>query len=1000
MASTLIFGTATFASPAWAQPVDDETQENAVSAVADPTQDANQPNQSEGDILVTGSRIARRDLTSSSPLSVVQDEEFTLSGAVNVEQVINTLPQVIPGATSFSNNPGGGVATLNLRGLGAQRNLVLVNGRRYIFYDPNQITDLNTIPQFLIDSVDVVTGGASAVYGSDALVGVVNFRLRTDLEGVTAGAQYNITEEGDGRRYNAYVAIGSQMADGRGHVAAFAEYYNRGSIFQGDRAFSRFALQDNATGTALQPGGSAGVPEGRFTAATNLAIGTGASCVNDPTTNPPTVINNCVNIAGGTNFTGLGAFFFGPGNQRAYNGATDAYNYAPSNYLMVPQERWTLGGYAEYEVVENVNAYTEVTFVNNRVQNELAPTPITQNINFNIATACQQVDAATCATLQQIGANQQAAIALAAARGATNPFGANGTGPAAIAALQPGQVRLGVNTRTAAISNRNTADDRNAFRALFGVRGNIAEDLTYDAYYMFARTRNSNIQEGNVSRSNFITNVQNGTCNVFGANRLSDTCIDNISILAQNTEISQLQVAQASIAGSLFTSPWATSSVGFATGVEWRSMSASFIPDTALQSGDVVGFNAGQSTAGGYNVKEVFGEVRIPLIEDSFFSRLELNGAARYSDYSLEAVGGVWTYAAGVEFAPIRDVTFRAQYQRAVRAPNVQELFGGNSVGFPAATDPCSNRQPVAGRTEIVRQLCIATGVPAGAVFTQAIQPNDQIQGAFGGNPNLQEETADTITAGVVFRPRFIPRLNIAIDYYDIEIDNAIATAGGGVNNILSLCYNTIQDASSAICQLISRDASGVISGPPNVVSANNANLSSLTTEGVDFQVDYSMPLSFSMTGAGESRVNFFFLGNYSWENNFTPLVDLPDDVVECAGNFGLNCGNPTARWKWSSRLSLIDGPVTASLRWRHIGRTTDDDDGTDYVVETIGAYDLFDLAFSVNAGDHLTLNFGVNNLFDKDPPIIGSNQEQANTYPGTFDVIGRDFFISANLRF
>jgi outer membrane receptor protein involved in Fe transport len=1012
MASTLLIGTAAFASPAWAQPVDDETQENAASPVADPTQSSGQNvNQTDGDIFVTGSRIARRDLTSSSPLTVVQDEEFTLSGAVNVEQVINTLPQVIPGSTSFSNNPGGGVATLNLRGLGEQRNLVLVNGRRYIFYDANQIVDLNTIPQFLIDSVDVVTGGASAVYGSDALVGVVNFRLRTDLEGITAGAQYNITEEGDGRRYNAYAAIGSQMADGRGHVAAFVEYYNRGSIFQGDRAFSRRALNDNATGTALVPGGSAGVPEGRFTAATNLAIGPGASCTNNPNATPPVVINNCVNIAQGTNFTGFGAFFFGPGQQRAFVNGQDSYNYAPSNYLMVPQERWTLGGYAEYEVVENVNAYTEVTFVNNRVENELAPTPITQNINFNLVTACGQVDAATCAVFQQIAANQQAAIALAAARnaqelaagrpGVANPFGPLGVGTAGeIAALQPGQVRLQANTRTAAIANRNSADDRNAFRALVGLRGNLTEGLTYDAYYMFARTRNSNIQEGNISRSNFITNVQNGTCNIFGANRLSETCIENIGILAQNTEISQLQVAQASVAGSLFTSPWATDAVGFATGVEWRSQSASFIPDTALSSGDVAGFNAGDPTAGGYNVKEVFGELRIPLMQDNFFSRLELNGAARYSDYSLDAVGGVWTYAGGAEFAPIRDVTFRAQYQRAVRAPNVQELFGGNAVGFPAATDPCSSRQPVLLRTEAVRATCIATGVPAGSVFTAAIQPNDQIQAASGGNPNLQEEVSDTITAGVVLRPRWIPRLNIAVDYYDIEIDNAIATAGGGVNNILSLCYNTIQNANSAICQLISRDPSGVISGPPNIVSANNANLSQLTTEGIDFQVDYSMPLGFSMTGSGESRLNFFFLGNYSWQNNFVPLSDLPDDVVRCAGRFGLTCGDPTARWKWSSRLSLIDGPVTASFRWRHIGRTTDDDEETDFFVETIGAYDLFDLAFSVNAGDHLTLNFGVNNLLDKNPPIIGSNQEQANTYPGTFDVIGRDFFISANLRF
>jgi outer membrane receptor protein involved in Fe transport len=988
LASTLIFGAAAFATPAWAQPTDDETQENAASPVADPTQSSGQNvNQVDEDIFVTGSRIARRDLTSSSPLTVVQDEEFALSGTVNVEQVINTLPQVIPGATSFSNNPGGGVATLNLRGLGTQRNLVLVNGRRYIFFSPAQTVDLNTIPAFLIDSVDVVTGGASAVYGSDALAGVVNFRLRTDLEGITAGAQYNITEEGDGRRYNAYAAIGSQMADGRGHVAAYAEYFNRGSIFQGDRAFSRFALSDAAGGTALAPGGSAGVPQGRFVAASTITL---AAIGNQPALTVP--------IAQGTNFTGGGAFFFLPGQQRPFAGSAspDGFNYAPSNYLQVPQERWTLGGFAEYEVAEDVNAYTEVTFINNRVQNELAATPITQNLNLNIAQACTLVDAATCAAFQQIGANQQAAIAAAAARGNPNPFGASTTGP--IAALQPGQVRLQANTRTTQIANRNAFDDRNAFRFLGGVRGNIVEGLTYDAYYMFSRTRNSQIQEGNVSRSAFVNNAQNGTCNFFGANQLSQTCITNIAILAQNAVLSQLQVAQASIAGSLFQLPWANDSVGFATGVEWRSMSARFIPDTALSSGDVVGFNAGQPTAGGYNVREAFGELRIPIVQDSFLHRFELNGAARYSDYSLDAVGGVWTYAGGAELAPVRDITFRAQYQRAVRAPNVGELFGGQSVGFPPATDPCALATAATNTT--IRNLCIATGVPAANVGQSFLQPNTQIQGAFGGNPNLQEEVADTFTAGVVLRPRFIPRLNIAVDYYKIEIDNAISTAGGGVNNILDLCYNVLQNASSAICQLINRDAQGIISGPPFVVSANNANLAALNTEGVDFQVDYNQPLGFSMTGAGESRLNFFFLGNYTKVNNFTPLIDLPDDQVVCAGRFGLDCGDPTARWKWSSRLSLIDGPVTASVRWRHLSAVTDDDDATTYFVEDIGSYDLFDLSFSVNAGDHLTVNFGVNNLFDRDPPIIGSNQEQANTYPGTFDVLGRDFFISANLRF
>ena len=967
LTSTLLLGCAGLAMPAYAQDTD------AGSPVSSETQDVEE----DGAIIVTGSRIARRDLVSSSPVAVVGDEEFTLSGSVNVEQVINTLPQVVPGATSFSNNPGGGVATLNLRGLGSQRNLVLVNGRRYIFFDTAQTVDINTIPAFLIGSVDVVTGGASAVYGSDALAGVINFRLRDDLDGIIAGAQYNITERGDGQRYNGYVAIGSDFADNRGNIAVFAEYAKRGSIGQGQRDFSRFTFLDTPDGFVT--GGSAGVPQGRIVA----VGGAGAPAAT---------------IGAGTNYVGGGAFFFTPGTSRPFAGSAspDGYNYAPANFLMVPQERWTIGGYGEYEIADSVTAFTEVNFINNRVENELAATPLTQNVDFNIAAIAPFLSAADLAQINTIAGRQQAAIAAAAAAGTANPFPAFTAGSGQFPSLQPGFVRLQVNSRFTQIANRNAADDRNAFRALGGLKGGLTDTLNWEAYYMYSRTRNSQIQEGNVSRSAFTRLAGNGTCNPFGLNQYSQACIDGVSILAQNTDISELQVAQASINGPLFQFGTANNPVGFAAGVEWRKMSGRFIPDTALQSGDVVGFNAGQSTQGEYDVREVFGEVLIPLVEDNFFHRIELNGAARYSDYSLDAVGGVWTYAGGIRIAPIPDIEFRGQYQRAVRAPNVGELFGGQSVGFPAATDPCA--LPSANTDATVRAVCIATGVPSASVGQAFIQPNAQIQGAFGGNPNLQEEVADTFTVGAVIRPSFIPRLNITVDYYDIEIDQAIATAGGGVNNILNLCYNVIQDANSAICGLVSRDTQGIISGPPFVVSANNANLAALATSGVDVQVDYDMPLNFGLWGADESRLNFFFLLNYSDENTFTPLVDLPDDVVECAGKFGNTCGNPTPRWKWSSRLSWLDGPVTTSLRWRHVGAVDDDSGG--FVVDRIEAYDLFDLTIGFNASDNLTLNLGVNNLFDKEPPILGDNAEQANTYPSVYDVLGRDFFISAQLRF
>ena len=335
-----------------------------------------------GEIVVTGSRIARRDLETAAPIAVVGQEEFKLSGTVNVEQVINTLPQVIPGSTAFSNNPGGGVSTLNLRGLGEVRTLVLVNGRRWMFYDANQITDLNTIPAFLLEGVDVVTGGASAVYGSDALAGVVNFRLRTDLSGVEAGGQYGLTERGDGRRYEAYVALGTALPDNRGHATVYAEYFRRAAIFQGARDYSREAQGDNASpvSTGLIPGGSSTTPNGRFTstyAATNCPTG---------------------NI-----FCGGGAYFTAAGVSRP-RVATDLYNFAPANYLQVPQERYLMGGYADYDIGGGNTAYIEASFVNNRVANELAATPVTGTFQVNVNAVSPFLSAANVAALRALDA--------------------------------------------------------------------------------------------------------------------------------------------------------------------------------------------------------------------------------------------------------------------------------------------------------------------------------------------------------------------------------------------------------------------------------------------------------------------------------------------------------------------------------------------------------------------------------------------------------------------
>ncbi|PHQ63112.1 MAG: hypothetical protein COC10_07905 [Sphingobium sp.] len=907
-------------------------------------------------IVVTGSRIARRNLDTPAPIAVVGQEEFKLSGTVNVEQVINTLPQVIPGTTSFSNNPGGGVSTLNLRGLGATRTMVLVNGRRWMFYDASQLVDLNTIPTFLLEDVNVVTGGASAVYGSDALAGVVDFTLRKDLVGVEAGAQYNITGDGDGRRYEAYIALGTELGDGRGHATVYGEYYNRASVFQGARGFSNEALGENDDSTGLIPGGSSTTPQGRFTSTISAD-----AC--------PT----------GNVFCSPGAFYGSAGVSRPRT-AADLYNFAPANYLQVPQERYLLGGYADYEIADGHTAYTEVTFVNNRVANELAATPVTGTFNVNIAAVSPFISASDIAALTQLDG-------IAGASGST---------------VGDGVVPLSIQRRVIESGSRNSLDERNAFRFLVGMRGPITDAISYDAYYSYARTRNSNIQAGNISRSAFQRGLD-GTdpaINIFGPGTLTQPMVDQISILAQNGDVSTLQVANASISGSLFNFGMGGDDVGFALGGEYRKMSSEFIPDTALSSGDVIGFNAGDPTAGSYNVKEIFAELRIPIAANKpGIYQLEVTGAGRYSDYSLGAVGGVWTYAAGATYAPIRDITFRGQYARAVRAPNVSELFGGQAVGFPTAQDPCA--QAAAATDATVRDLCVATGVPAAAVGTAGVQINSQIQGVFGGNPDLQEETSDSYTAGVVLRPSFVPGLSITADWYNITVKNSISVLGGGLGNSLDLCYNQIQDVNSVYCQAFvgSRNALGQFDGevPPAIL---NANVGKLEVEGVDIDISYSKPMGFGLFGE-ESRINFQFMGTYTIKNNVTPVADLPDIVNECAGKFGvLACGDPTPKYKWTTRLSWIDGPLTSSFRWRHLSSVRDDDDTTDYFVEKIPSYNLFDLSFSADVTENFNMSMGVNNIFNKTPKILGFNQEQANTYPGTYDVLGRDFFVSGRLKF
>ncbi|QKS02291.1 TonB-dependent receptor [Sphingomonas sp. CL5.1] len=978
-AATLAIGLALVSTPAFAQ------QAPSASDAA--------PQQ---DIVVTGSRIARPDLEGTSPISIVSSADIAKrAGSANIENVLNDLPQVTPTTSSTSNNPGGGVATVNLRGLGSQRTLVMVDGRRYMSYDVNQIVDLNTIPSSLISRVDVVTGGQSAVYGSDAIAGVVNFILKRDFSGVELNSQYGVTEKGDGQMWNVNGTIGSNFDDNRGNVTLFVDYTKRNPTYAGQRDFAYNALVDDGKGHLVAAGGSPSVPQGRINIPTVYAA------------DGKTVIKPGLGIT-----SGLGCDnqdFGSPGVGRCYVGA-NGYNYSPVNYLQVPQERFLVSAMGQYEINEHFTPYFEAQFVNNRVESQLAATPIGQGSPY-----------------------------ASNASGTTGPLTLQTNSPffspamqAALQALDTGNTGyVSVPSwafRTTQIGPRVNYDDRSAYRIVAGMKGDIGAGFSYDGYYMYARTKNSQRQLGNVAISNFLAAtktafqaadgsispfpVAGGTlvcadataraagcypANIFGLNQLSPEAAKYISVGATNLEEYTTQVASFVVSNpNLFD--LGAGGVGVAFGAEWRNEAGSVTPDTYLASGNVAGFNSGQPTSGSYSVREFFGEIRVPLLNDQIIHRLELNGAARSSHYS-NAPGNVFTWSAGVEMAPVRDITFRGQYQKAVRGPSVNELYLGNTVSFAGNADQCGTAAAVnAGR---LHDICVAqfsgAGAPVSLIGNPAIQDPNVVNPLtfIGGNPNLREETAKTYTVGAVIQPSFVPRLSLTVDYYNIKVDNFIHTVT--TTTIGNECFINFNQS---FCSLITRNAAGEI----DTFSAQNVNSGGLKNSGIDVGATYNYPLG-ELFG-GDARLSFNFNGTRLIHNIITQISGDPTTTTECAGRFGvLACGVPTPKWRHSLRTTLGIGAISTSVQWRYFGSVRDDDPSYVYASERLGAVNYFDLTLSADVNEHYSLNFGVSNLFNKKPPLAasaqnGGNGEQSNTYPTVYDVLGRSFFVSAKMKF
>jgi outer membrane receptor protein involved in Fe transport len=841
------------------------------------------------EVTVTGSRIQRRDLTAPSPISTVGAEEFQLTGAQNVEQVLATLPQTIPGFGGSSNNPGDGTARVDLRGLGSFRTLVLVNGRRYLQSTQSGVVDLNTIPSSLIERVEVVTGGASAVYGSDAMSGVVNFVMKDDYEGLEVSGQYDTTTHGDAEKYTIDATMGGNFADGRGNATLYINYAKRKALMQGDRKFSTYALGEGGDPDRL--------PSEEYGAGTGLG-GFGSSGI------PGTRLFDTVQVNPGTAGEYTLGRFNSDGSGAPYSAASDSFNYAPDNFLQLPQERWMAAASAHYQINDSVRMYAEATFVSNKVPQELAPTPAFTTVEINPDSPFFTSDVQA---------------ALATARTDTNGDGIVDGDDNMLAFVGRRMVENGP---------RQALDTRDAFRVLVGFDGEIGDGWSYDLSYSYSRVDNFQFLKNDVSASRFIQAIAvtddgtacqdpSGGCvplNIFGAGNISQEAIDFINISATNVTEIESQNLQGLVSGTL--GDWTgAGEVGLAIGAEYRKDESAFTPDTFLASGDVLGFNAGEPTIGGFDTYEVFAEMALPLVTGApMMENLEASLAARYADYST--AGSVWSYAGGLTWAPVADVSLRAQYQRAVRAPNVLELFQGNANGFPGASDPCSDATASPSATLV--SLCEATGVPAGQTgnFTQA---NAQIEGIFGGNPDLFEESADTYTFGAVITPEALPGFTMTVDYYNITIDDAISTLGGGVNNILDICYNVVQDLSSIYCQAITRRNDGNV----DTVFAGNANIGQIKTSGIDLQWSYGMDVDWGFFEGGSS-IDFNFVGTHVINNETTPDLFV-GTVNDCEGTYGNTCGEPDPQYRFNLRTTMTNGPLQLSLNWRWLDGVEDD---------------------------------------------------------------------------
>jgi outer membrane receptor protein involved in Fe transport len=947
------------------------------------------------EIVVTGSRLSSANASSPAPIVVLDNEELLHQGVVRTEDFLNSLPQVNSGLTLGANGPSvaplTGTATADLRGIGAFRTLVLVNSKRTAPGDPiNPSADLNTVPSALVKRVEVLTGGASAIYGSDAVAGVVNFILDTNFTGLKVDVEGGINRGSnsrgdlqsierasgvtpatgavyDGRSVDVSVVFGKDVFGGNGHVTAYAGYRDTQAVAGSSRDFSACTLTETSTSYQC------------------LLDGTTAAGQFVPNGGAPLTLDT----VNGHAFRPLSA----PG---------DLFNPAPYQYLQRPDTRYNAGVFANYKFNEGLNLYSEAQYTDDKTTVRYEPSGTT------------------------------------ATNSALNIFGINCNNPL----LSPSQVndlctsaglgpldtaQVGIGRRNVEGGQRSDEFHHQSYRLVLGLKGAINDQWSYDASVTQGRVNSRETLSNDISQSHLANalhvvsvggvptcqSVVDGTdpaCvpyNIYSTGGVTPAALKYLTEGGMQSGFAQRTIVNGQVVGDLekygIKSPLASAGFGIAAGAEYRVEQVRYNPDTAYSTGDLLVTGAAHPTAGTFRVGEIFTEMKMPLIEDRpFIKRLILTGSDRYAHYTPQ--GNVNAYGAGLEWAPIDPVRLRGSISRAVRAPNAYELFSSQVLGQINFIDPCAGANPAATVTQ-----CARTGVTNyGSVPTQS-----SINVVTGGNPNLKPETADTVTAGFVLTP--LPNILFSADYWRIKVKQFVGSLPGSFT--INTCLNT---GDPFYCGLIHRDPTGSLStgnGPgAGRVIGTRFNTGSYGSSGVDFEGRYVLNLESIATKAG--NLAFSFTGSVALDNP----IDVTPGVSEfdCSGYYGPNCSgagptSPVPRWRHRLRTTWeTHHDFELSLNWRHIGRLKSEftsgnpnlsNPGNVYAIDShIGTYDYFDIDGSIDVTQHLNIRLGINNLADRQPPVIGFVANpllvNGNMAAGMYDILGRYLFAGFTAKY